>query len=509
MDSIPQQEAQARETFEVLRDKLRGFNPEEVVHYCIGQLNPGRSFSLEELKRRPPWHLLLLVKWAAANAEGASPTARTFSDDDADEILLLIHEIWGKDLPSCYENSYLFFRAQFQQQYWLQELFLLPEMSRQYILFLDLEPEHRFSVAFQDIHGIELRTFLELSFALTSRFIASNHHSVDEHFFTNLASSYPPETIPRFLAILSRDLETLGNELRAMPEKGLLHEVIEPTPLLYFPLLKENARYHCYLVYLLFRTVQNFVYDTLRKADASGFTNKFGPIFERYLEHGLSHALLSYATEREVAAMLPEGSKLVDFAILSEDAAVLIDAKAIQLTELGMLARTSASLASKASTALKGVEQGFAVAFNLKKTGFITDGHPVFLLVVTYKDLLLGGGRAFYENAASDSIEGFAAAYDGIHPIPLEHIFFLSINDFELLMEHLKATGIKLTDFLRRAVRDNADLTSASFVFRTHIPQALSRPQYPDYLLAAFAASGQRLRARLLPPLAGDTATES
>ena len=285
-----------------------------------------------------------------------------------------------------------------------------------------------------------------------------------------------------------------------MPQNGVLHELVEPTPLLRFPLLREKNRYHCYLVHLIFRTIQNFVYDTLRAANANAFTNKFGPIFERYLEHGLSHASLEYMTESELVEKLPRGSKLVDFAVLSKEAAVLIDAKAIQLTDLGMLARTSATLADKASTALKGVDQGFAVATNLKKLGLIEATCPLFLLVVTYKDLLLGSGRELYETVAKETIDRFAAAYGDTHPIPVDHIFFLSINDFDLLMEHLKASGMRLADFLHKAVQDNTDVRTGSFVFRTHIPEVLSNPKYPEYLSTEFANSGQRLRARLLAP---------
>lgn len=496
--TVEQKEAEAYEIFKTLRNRLRKFRPEEVVHYCIRQLNPGRSFELSELSQRPPWLLLLLIKWVATYGDFLSPNRRALTERTMEELIATVHELWGKDLPSCYENDYLYFRARFQQQYWLQELFLVPEMSRQCILFLGVGSEHQFSTAFREIHGLELKLFLELNLALISRFVGSQSFTVDEGFFVNLTPSYPSGTIPKFLSILSRDLEALGHDLLVTKKNRVLDEIIEPTPLLRFPLLQDKSRYHCCLVHLLFRTVQNFVYDTLRAADAQAFTNTFGPIFERYLERGLSHASLEYMTERELAAKLPPRTKLVDFAILSEDAAVLIDAKAIQLNDFGMLARTSGDLAAKASTALKAVDQGFAVATHLKVTGLIAATCPLFLLVVTYKDLLLGSGREFYENAAKETIDLFAATHGGTHPIPVDHIFFLSINDFDLLMEHIKASGTPLTEFLRKAAQDYTDARSGSFIFRTHIPKVLSEPQYPEYLDAEFANSCQRLKARLL-----------
>jgi len=500
MTSVERKEADAYRIFKTLRNRLRKFRPEEVIRYCIRQLNPGQSFEWAQVGQRPPWLFLLLIKWTAVYGDFLSPARRTFGERDAQEVLATLFEVWGQDLPSCYDNEYLFFRARFQQQYWWQELFLVSDMSRQFILFFDLEPEHQFSSTFREIHGIDLNTFLELSFALMTRFAASRSATVDERFFTNLVPAYPAGTIPAFLSIVSRDLESLVCELSAMPTYGILHETIEPTPLVRFPLLRDGNLYQCYLIHLLFRTVQNFVYDALRAADASAFTNKFGPIFEHYLERGLSYAGLGYMTESELVVTLPHGSKVVDYAILSEEAAVLIDAKAIQLTDPGMLARTSATLTARASTALKAVDQGFTVSANLKAGGSIAATCPVFLLVVTYKDLLLGSGREFYENAAKEIIDGFAAKHGDSHPIPVDHIFFLSINDFDLLMEHLKSSGTGLADFLHKAVQDNAEVGSGSFVFRTHIPGVLSNPKFPEYLHAGFEDSGQRLRTRLLPP---------
>jgi hypothetical protein len=369
-------------------------------------------------------------------------------------------------------------------------------MSRQHILFLDLEAGHPFKNVFRQIHNIELDSYLELVFALTTRFIVSKSNVVDARFLSSLAPSYPPGTIPEFLSTLSRDLESLGPQLAAMPKQGVLHEFLEPTPLLRFPLFAYQGRYYCYLVHLLFRTVQNFVYDTLRAADANTFTNRFGPIFERYLEKGLDYASIEYMTETQLAGELPDSSKLVDFAVLSEDAAVLIEAKAIQFTDLGMLARASATLASRASTALKAVEQGFVVATNLKSVGLVEETCPLFLLVVTYKDLLLGRGREFYENVARELVDDFIVG--DIHPIPLDNIFFVSINDFDLLMEHLKSSGTGLADFLYNAAHDDIDSRTGGFFFRTHIPEALVNPTYPEYLIAEFASMGQRLRARLI-----------
>lgn len=113
MGLVEQKEAEAYEIFKTLRNRLRKFRPEEVVHYCIRQLNPGRSFEWEEVRHRPLWLLFLLIKWIAVNGDFLSPTRRALSERDTKEFIATLIELQGKDLPTCYENGYLFFRAHF------------------------------------------------------------------------------------------------------------------------------------------------------------------------------------------------------------------------------------------------------------------------------------------------------------------------------------------------------------------------------------------------------------
>jgi hypothetical protein len=175
---------------------------------------------------------------------------------------------------------------------------------------------------------------------------------------------------------------------------------------------------------------------------------KFGPIFEQYLARGLSHASLEFIPESELARMLPSGSQLVDYTILGKEGSVLIDAKAVDVPDIGMISHKSEVVADKLKSVFKAIEQGFEVAHLLRTGSLIGASCSIFLLVVTYRDLLLGAGSEFYEALGRRRIDQFAQAYGGAHPIPMNQVFFLSINDFDLLMEHLKA-AIPGGEFLR------------------------------------------------------------
>src|ERR1700730_2301800 len=500
MDLNAQRERNAYDIFKRLRNRLRKLHPTEVVHYCIHQLNPGRSFTRKEMLQQPPWFYFLILKWVLVHGDFRSPNRRALRKPDMEEVLGMLHELWGAvRLPNDYDSHYLFFRSTFQQQLWLQEDFLFTDLGRQSILFLNLPGEHSFRSTFHQAVGVELSAFLELSFALVGKFTVRDTGSVREEFFESLSSSYPPGTISAFVSALSRDLESIGPELAKInPERSVLYEFIELTPLRRFPLLKIDERYFCYCNHLLYQTLQNFVYDVLREMDANSFTNKFGPIFERYLEMGLSHASLTFLPESKLAKEMRSGSQLVDFAILTTDAAVLIDAKAVELSSLGMLAHRAEVVADRLKpSVLKAIGQGFDVANQLRATGRIEDSCPVFLLVVTYKDLLLGSGSDFYQHVGLERIDQLSGKYGGVAPIPMEHIFFLSINDFDLLMEHLRVSCTNLSDFLRTVVRRNSDFMTSSIVFRQHIPDGKTKRAFPQYLTAEFARLGERLRVQL------------
>jgi hypothetical protein len=496
------QKAEAYEIFKKIRNHLRKVRPEEVVHYCIRQLNPGRSFTYQEIAQRPPWLYLIIIKWAVVHGDFLNPKRRALRVRDIEEILaLMVCDLWGAvRLPNDYDSHYLYMRSALQQQLWFQQNFFIAEIGRQSIFFRDLQDDHGFRRKFLEASGIELNAFLELSFALAGRFLINETvHSVREEFFRNLTAVYPPGTVASFLSALSRDFQTLRTSLEAInPGRSVLYEFIEPTPLSRFPLLKDNGQYYCYMVHLLYRSLQGFVYAVLRSAEANAFITKFGPLFEKYLARGLSYASIDYLVENELATRLTEGSQLVDYAILAAGNAILIDAKAIELTELGMLAHRAEVVADKVKPVFKAIDQGFEVAHRLRFQGLINDSSCAFLLVVTYGDLLLGTGPDFYEYVGQRRIDEFAQKHGGSFPIPLEHIYFLSINDFDLLMEHIRSSGTSLLDFLLHVASLNSDRRNSSIVFRGNIPGAIARPSFPQYLSdESLERLGGRLRALL------------
>jgi len=189
--------------------------------------------------------------------------------------------------------------------------------------------------------------------------------------------------------------------------------------------------------------------------------------------------------------MLPNYSQLVDYAILAQGGTILIDAKAVDPTDLGLIAHKAEVVADKVKPVFKAIDQGFEVARHLRIQGISNDPAPVFLLVVTYSDLLLGTGPDFYKYVGQRRIDKLTEVYGGTPPVPIEHIFFLSVNDFDLLMEYIRSTGISLVDFLSHAA------TGDYIIFRQYIPGAIGSPSFPQYLVAEFERLCERLRALL------------
>src|SRR5690606_18047952 len=81
---------------------------------------------------------------------------------------------------------------------------------------------------------------------------------------------------------------------------------------------------------LLFRMLETVLFDLARAIDARPFMNEFGPAFENYLAEVLDDLNAQVIRENELSQRLVGAGQVVDFAVVSEEALVLIDAKGIE-----------------------------------------------------------------------------------------------------------------------------------------------------------------------------------
>lgn len=177
----------------------------------------------------------------------------------------------------------------------------------------------------------------------------------------------------------------------------------------------------------------------------------------------------------------------MDFLIIDNNVNVLIDAKGVEMNYLGMVSHIPEVIRHKTKSSIsKGIQQGYETA-KLLSTRTEVNGHIIgkeknYLLIVTFKDLFVGNGQDFQDHIAAESFSAMKSKYDGDNLIPAENMYFISIDDLDLLVECLRQ-GNTLSEILQKIVISDQNLKSKKFVFRQHLHDMYpDLVKVPDYL---------------------------
>ena len=378
-------------------------------------------------------------------------------------------------MPSQYEHYTLFFRNLAYQQFLYQHSFSLNSLARQKILFGSLDQGHLFNTQFHRITGLPVIRFISLALMLLTRFVDRKNAVISQSWFEPVLRQYPQQEIDKFLNNLAVPYSDLGATLNRY-DKGerRSYEYYEQTPFQRFPLVRINENYLCVYPNVLYRALEHFVYDALRDWDASRFMQRFGPVFERYVESVLSYAGANYVVEAELEKELPGTGGVIDFLITEDDANIFVDAKAVEMAYQGKVAYASEVVKDKTKVSvLKAIEQAHEVNNRLRG---LASGNPVirarkrnYLIVVTYKELYLGNGKTFYEAVAGSKIDEIYSRYASDVRIPLENMYFLTIEELDLFAESIKQRKVGLVEGLEKAKQGDERPETRKFDFTLHL----------------------------------------
>jgi len=482
-------EERVNAAFRRVRNRLKKHFPFEIILACIKKLNEHPVDELQHLRMYPPWRLLLLIKWAFIYGEYLSPSRKSLTVNSFHYLLNRMHDFEGcLRHPGEYENIFLFFRNMAFQQFWLQHEFNMVSFARQNLLFGKLDNGHPFQKRFIEKCGISISEFIELATMIMARFTMLKEKSVTPGWFRNVANKYESGVIESFLDLLAVGLESLKEKLiKQQSNRKPQYEAYEKTPLRETPLLKHNSTYYPFCPELLARCLETFIYDILRIDGPNEFMNKFGLIFEGYVGNSIAKMKIRYFTEKELSETLSREGKLVDYLLIDKDNRIFIDAKGVEMSYLGMVGHQPEIITDKTrSSIVKGIQQGFETAKRLESNNKITKNEigegKSYLIVVTYKDMFVGNGLSFYEYVAKDALNKLMSQYSGLAPIPFKHMYFMSIDDFDLLAGGIASGEIELTKILEYAVKSDALRETEKFTFGQHIYALYPKTKPPVWL---------------------------
>jgi len=468
-----------------VREHVRQHHPDSYVGFSIDALHKAYAGGAKVMRHYQPWNILLAMKWAVQEVGPGADRRPMATVNDFHRVLNLLHEAEGDMLlPSEYEHIYLSLRQLAFQQFWLQQGPKGEALVRQDLLFSALPADHPLPREFKRMTGVAPGEFVELAFAMFTLLLQTPAAKVVERgHFDLIAPNLSPGALDGFLRHLSRRGRDLPAWLQQPAHTGrpMADQLILPTPFVESPLI-ENV-FGQFLVIsptLLMRALESVVYRTLRRDDPATFGQKFGPVFERYVGRCLADAGVTHLDEARLKALLTGSDKVVDFRVTEPDATIFIDAKAIEMSALGRISQTGELLLrTLKESAVKAIVQGMVT---INRVRGVPADSPVadrseekFIIVVTFDDLFLGSNYEFGRLFGGNFLPRLERELNGPLPVPLEHVFFLSIDEFERMLVRVRE-GRSIGSLLRHARDQDRDGRTRKFQFVQHL-ESVSRQE--------------------------------
>lgn len=472
--------------FKKVRNKFRKYRYYELIGGALEYINAPAEDKIEALKRHP-WMVLLFIKWVLLDEHYPNNRAKIADGKDVISILQSMYEMADKlRMLDEYDHYSLFLRNIAFQQFIYQTDFYYAHLSRQSILFSQLDKNHYINKEFVKNTGLEIQDFLDLSLMTLVRFFDTNEVFLPENWFSTINAKYSENKVNSFLSIISKDVLDIREILISSDSgKRLAVENYELTPFIEYPLIKTPGRYMLTHRNILFRRLEYFVYDIMRSIDAAKFMDKFGSLFERYVEKSLLHSEVTFRTENELMKLLGLAGNQIDFLVQDDSSNIFIDAKAVELNSQGKTTHSSEILLDKTKQSiLKAIKQSHDIIKKVADSSNcgITSSMNNYLLVVTFKDLYLGNGSAYYEVIAKKKMDEIYDEYNKYPCIPPENMYFITVDELDILTDILKKKALTFTEIMEFAKNNDKDPITQKLEFKQHLHALNINPQTSDYL---------------------------
>jgi hypothetical protein len=214
--------------------------------------------------------------------------------------------------------------------------------------------------------------------------------------------------------------------------------------------------------------------------------NDFGPAFENYVAEALAGLNGHVIREDELQERLVGDGQLVDFALVSDDALVLVDAKGIEGHYDELYHNLPAELAARLRTSLlRAVDQAISTVTRLPEDLQRSDA---YFLCVTFKQVVVRDGEALRELTAGT--DEWAHARWNSPMLSRSRMFFPSIYEFESMIALATATRTPLNQILREFAADNANPATRKLLLEQHV----TARQVPLLAPAMVQEAAERLR---------------
>ncbi len=474
-----------------IRTAIIKYDPTDLVSYLQSYICTEYLKGEEGVRNCLPWNQLLLIKWILINSDFTKQKKRA----DQKAAYKILKQAWTfahkKKLLGGIPDLHLFMRPIVFQQTNYQRPFLQSEFGRQNLLFSNLPADHAFHRQFTDKTGLTFQEFFQYALCLWGWFDGAQKSRFKLSDFDLLKDRLDMPKMEAFLDSLSKSLPDVRSYLievdNSSGKKRRYEEYLEDTPLYKWPLVWFDQEYWIWYPTLLMRCLESFIYDNLKAIDPNKFMDKFGGIFEEYIDTAIQNTNTQYLREDEIQKCIGDG-KCIDFVLHEGTDVIFMDAKATEIKVPERFTQSPKRVQDRIKgSVLKAIEQAHAVysQFDQLKeiTGLAREEITPYVLIVTYKEHFLGNGVTLSESIAKDKLEAIQKKYPDAN-IPLENIYCISVDNFDFMTEAVRRGEKTYSDILKAAIVADKQPETKCYNFDLHL-NAQDIRGMPDWIRQA------------------------
>lgn len=371
---------------------------------------------------------------------------------------------------------------------------------REAALINELPMEYALRRMFEEKTGLSPFQFIDFAFATYTAVIVDNKKVISFRWYDPLRRTYGDRAFQSFLSIVSRTYEELPLFARSLMRSTHRHEseYFEFTPFRRFPFIRDEMGLRVWHPMVFYRGMEGIVHSVLSDSGAL-YTTPFSKLFERHVLSQMNDVQALQLGEEELREILGYQSKVTDGLLSFGEANVYIEAKVGIFKDLIMTVGDPDYFRTITRSLARAIEQGWTVSSGMRQSEAAPERVRMaatdYLLVVTNWEFAVGDGKKLHEMYPEGKLE--YPSKDIERFMPLTHVFFISIDDYERLLEAVKRDSLSLPDFLNSCVIRNSDPVTAKHLFDQHLTENRVQFGRSRLLQDALSESEARLTAML------------
>ncbi len=460
-----------------IKNNISSYNFDSLFYFCVHKLHEISKTKLG-LERTDflEWHVLFAFKLILAHA-GTNSKNKIANYNDFRKIIGNIQSFFDTPIFSRYNNIDKPVRAIAYQQFWVSENVHKRDFARQSIIFKQINSKYEVKSMLLSKSGVELEDYFLMLFLLYALVFELKNTKISIDLFGPTVELIGKRQIILFLDSISTDLEDakiFARQKSDTREKSAERQIYENSPFFRYPLIKINNEYLIIAPCLVNRFCKYSLYDFFRYEDKESFSQHFGLVFERYIQKCLEYSGLKFVNFNHNMSF-PKDIKNVDFGLISDAYSVLIEAKATELSWVAGEDPTDINLINTQKChSIKAVKQFYDFINYVKLQNgvgsFNLSSQINFAFIVTYKELYFGSMQRAWSEFIKVALRENAKTFD-FETLPICNIFFLTIDDLEVVFYLVKNDLINLKDFLEDLKIKEDNPSTRRFTFRMYLEE--------------------------------------